>query len=382
MRAEGIVRQVLRDVEGKIHRARLGAVTAAAAALIHGGQVGLAALGRAIGRTSHKHGIKRIDRLLGNEALASELELFYAALTRYVVRTMKRPVILLDWSEVGTGKCVLTAAVPIQGRAITIHSVVAPNSKYAAVSVEREFLATLRGFLDKKSRPILVGDAGFRAPWMKRVRAAGWDFVARVRGRTLVQQAGEPTWRPWKQLWPQVRRIPRTLGTYLIVRNERVQVQLVAVDRRTRTKRRTSTRSRGAPAMRARRAYKEPWVLATSLNLTAKQIVNLYAARMQIELTFRDLKSHRFGWGLEDARCRSIQRIAIQIMLVAVASLVTLLVGLAAEQDGLSRHYQANTIRNRRVISLVALGRAVLARHDERIRIVAVHDHLPFKGIL
>ena len=133
--------------------------------------------------------------------------------------------------------------------------------------------------------------------------------------------------------------------------------------------------------MRARRAYKEPWVLATSLDLPAEQIVKLYAARMQIELTFRDLKSHRFGWGLEDARCRSTQRTAIQIMLVAIASLVTLLVGFAAEQDGLRRHFQANTIRNRRVLSLVALGRAVLATQCERIRIVTVHDHLPFVGI-
>jgi hypothetical protein len=381
MRAEGIVRQVLRGVEGRIHRARLGAVTAATVALIHGGKVGLAALGRAIGVRSHKHGIKRIDRLLGNEALASELDVFYAALARYVLRPLKRPVILLDWSEVGTGKWVLTAAVPVEGRAVTIHSVVVPMAKYTAVAVERQFLQTLRSFLDPASRPILVGDAGFRGPWMKSVRAEGWDFVVRVRGRTLVQRIGESTWESWKQLWPQVRRCPRALGTYLVVRSQGVEVELVAVDQRTNTKRRTSTRSRNAPAMRARRAYKEPWILATSLKLPAKQITKLYAARMQIELTFRDLKSHRFGWGLEDARCRSLQRIAVQVLLVAIASLVTLLVGLAAEQDGLRKHFQANTVRNRRVISLVALGRLVIAGYSERIRAAALHDHLPFVGI-
>jgi Transposase DDE domain len=380
MRAEGIVRQVLRDVEGKIHQARLSAVTAAAVALIRGGKIGLAALGRAIGPKSYKHGIKRIDRLFGNEALAAELEVFYAALARYVVRSMERPVILLDWTEAGPAKWALTAAVPLEGRAITIHSVVVPVSKYTSVKVERDFLATLRGFLGEDCRPILVGDAGFRAPWMKHVRAMGWDFVVRVRGRTLVQRVGESTWRYWKQLGDQARRTPRTLGTYLVTRQQRVEAQLVALDQRTR-KRRAHTRPRGAPAMRARRAYREPWLLATSLDLPAKQIVKLYRARMQIELTFRDLKSHRFGWSFEDARCRSTRRIAIQIMLVAIASLVTLLVGLAAEHDGLSRHFQANTIRNRRVISLVALGRAVLATFREQ-RIVEVHDHLPFKGIL
>jgi len=54
MRAEGIVREVLCDVEREIHRARFGAVCAAVTALIYGGQVGLAALGRTINRRSHK----------------------------------------------------------------------------------------------------------------------------------------------------------------------------------------------------------------------------------------------------------------------------------------------------------------------------------------
>jgi len=47
---------------------------------------------------------------------------------------------------------------------------------------------------------------------------------------------------------------------------------------------------------------KEPWLLATSLPVTstlAKKVVKLYSARMQIEESFRDIKSYRFGAGLE-----------------------------------------------------------------------------------
>lgn len=379
MRAKGIVREVLRGVEGKIHRARVKAVAAAVTALIQGGEVALAALGRAIGPRSYKHGIKRIDRLLGNDALAAELNVFYAALTRYVLRTMQRPVILLDWTEAGNKMCALTAAVPLKGRAITILSVTVPLSRLAAVAVEREFMETLRGFLSEGCKPILVADAGFRGPWMKRVRAMGWDFVTRVRGQTHVRRTGDSVWRHWKQLFPDAHRVPRVLGSYEVVRNHAVQVQLVTVDQR-RTRRATIS-PRNARAMTATRAAHEPWFIATSLSLPAKEVVRLYATRMQIELTFRDLKSHRFGWGFEDARCRSTQRIAIQLLLVAIASLATVLVGLAAEQQGLAKQFQANTIRRRRVISLIALGCAVLRSRRTDIPIAHLHNHLPFAGI-
>ncbi len=382
VRANGIVRHVLRDVSGEIHRARLEALYAAVLALIHGGQIGLAALGRAIAPRSYKNGIKRIDRLLGNPALVGELDAIYAAITRYVLRSSKRPVILLDWTDAGEGMCALTAAVPMQGRAIAIYSVTAPVSRYASPRVERAFLEKLRTFLCPACRPILVGDAGFRGPWMKRVKAMGWDFVTRIRGRTFVQRADESHWQHWKKLSEEAGSKPRSLGSYRIVRNHGVEAELVVVDRRARARASSLITPRNARAMRATRADHEPWFLATSLTLPAKQIVSIYAKRMQIELTFRDLKSHRFGWGFEDARCRSTTRVAVQIMLGALASLVLLLVGMAAETAGLRKQFQANTTTKRRVLSLVALGRAVIRSGDDaHLRIPTPRDWLQFVGI-
>ncbi|MFT6952852.1 MAG: hypothetical protein ACJAUL_004026 [Paraglaciecola sp.] len=44
-------------------------------------------------------------------------------------------------------------------------------------------------------------------------------------------------------------------------------------------------------------------------------------------------------------------------MLVAVlAAMLLILIGAAAEQAGYTRHFQANTIKKRRVISLQYLG--------------------------
>ena len=69
---------------------------------------------------------------------------------------------------------------------------------------------------------------------------------------------------------------------------------------------------RDGNAVRCRKLYKDPWLLATSLQHSrgaGKRIVRLYALRMQIEETFRDLKNGRWGLGLEYARSRSHARL-------------------------------------------------------------------------
>jgi hypothetical protein len=382
MRANSIVRQILGDVERSIHRARSNVIAAAVLAVIHGGHIGLAALGRAIGARSHKHGIKRIDRLLGNRKLIDELAMIYAAIARYTLRTVKRPAILLDWTRIGNTMYALTAAVPVEGRAITIYSVTVPSRQYTAVAVENAFLKKLKELVGPGCVPVLVGDAGFRGPWMKKVREMGWDFLTRIRGRTHVQRVGEKRWQHWKKLSSLAGPAPRSLGRCCFVRTRSVEARLIVVDRRTQRARSSKRNSRNARSLRAVRAQREPWFLATSLECPPKDIVKLYALRMQIELTFRDLKSHRFGWSFTDARCRSPERVAVQIMLAALASLVSMLVGIAAEKAGLHRRFQANTIRHRRVLSFVYLGRELIrVGYAETLLIPDLSEHVRFVGI-
>ena len=387
MRAESIVRQVLGELGTNIHQARLSAVMAAVVSLIHGGQVGLTALGRVITPQSQKHGIKRVDRLLGNQALFKELDDFYAAITLYVLRSAKcstRPTILLDWTESGPTMCTLSAAVPVEGRAIPIYSVTVPLFQYASVAVESAFLAKLQILVGHGCKPILLGDAGFRGPWIKRIQAMGWDFAVRIRGRTQIQLADEPRWQHWKKLSSLAGRVPRSLGQCRFVRTRSVEARLVVVDRRSQRARSSKLKRRNVRARRAAKAQREPWFLATSLRWPPGDVVKLYALRMQIELSFRDLKSHRFGWSFEDARCRSTSRVAVQIMIAAVASLVSMLVGIAAENAGLQRRFQANTIKKRRVLSFVWLGREIINKTPTLLRSLAMPDlsnHIQFGGI-
>ena len=116
-----------------------------------------------------------------------------------------------------------------------------------------------------------------------------------------------------------------------------------------------------------RRLHKAPWLLATSLPHragAARRIKQLYAQRMQIEETFRDLKSHRWGFGLRYARCSGTKRLEILLLIAALATLVAWLVGITARSLQLHRHLQANTERRREVLSTFFIGRE-LTRHQD-----------------
>ena len=83
---------------------------------------------------------------------------------------------------------------------------------------------------------------------------------------------------------------------------------------------------------------------------------------MQIEETPRDAKSHRFGFGLRYSRSSSLERIEVLLLVVALATLVLWLVGLAGRARNIARNLQANTIRHRNVLSTPFIGRLLLLR--------------------
>ena len=92
-----------------------------------------------------------------------------------------------------------------------------------------------------------------------------------------------------------------------------------------------------------------------------KRIVALYAKRMQIEESFRDLKSTRSGFAMTQVRCRSAERASNLLLVALIATWILWFIGTLAERCGQQRSYQANTAR-RRVLSVTYLGRLVYAR--------------------
>lgn len=104
---------------------------------------------------------------------------------------------------------------------------------------------------------------------------------------------------------------------------------------------------------------REPWLLATSLPVTAtlaKKVVKFYRLRMQIEESFRDIKSHRFGLSLAYHRTASVERLQVLLLIAVLALMVLWLLGMATVL--LNKHYQfqANSVRNKRALSVIFIG--------------------------
>jgi hypothetical protein len=97
---------------------------------------------------------------------------------------------------------------------------------------------------------------------------------------------------------------------------------------------------------------------------------------MQIEETFRDLKSHRQGFGLRYARCRCARRLEQLLLIGALATLTLWLVGLHAVATNQVRNFQANTVRARRVLSIPFVGQQLLLRDALRLHASALEHAL------
>jgi hypothetical protein len=381
-----LLRQLTGSLEA-IHMARLRLVFAATAALLRGGKISLTAIGRAIAiSTSQKHGIKRVDRLLGNERLWGERRLFFQAIARRLIPSRSQPVILVDWTDLTKTIWTLTAALSVQGRAVVIYSESHPISRYLKQSVNRRFLRRLRDILPADCVPIIVTDAGFRSPWMKEVVKLGWNYVCRIRGLNRLREVGKVGWRPLLSFFPSVLRRAKDFGLFELGLRARYVTRIIGFRKRGNWTYRGAGWSEKwgkqgkGRTLKQLRAAKEPWILATSLKLSAKKIVALYRSRMQIEETFRDTKCPRFGLSMAEARTTNPRRGDILMLLASLAHFTTILAGLVAEASNLAPRFQANTLRSRRVLSLSRLGRLVLASDDasciDPTAIVAAWDAL------
>ncbi len=364
MRAEQILlRSFERDLQ-RVHLARIRLVFVAVYTLLRTGRLSLTSLGRAIAGSAPKHGIKRIDRLLGNTSVHAERIEFYRAIAHRLIATGSRPVLIVDWTAVTPQLWALVAAVSYEGRALIIYSETHDISSYAKPYVNEAFLDRLRTVLPR-CVPVVLTDAGFRGPWMKLVQSYGWDYIGRIRGLARVRRDKHEAWSDIERLWQMTSPRPLDLGSFEFGQKTRFRTRVVAIRKTLRYQRRPAKRDYGPE--RARRAAREPWILATSLDVHAPKVVELYSRRMQVEETFRDAKSHRFGICLSHARTRSTSRADVLLLLAAFAHVVYVLVGLAAEAVRLQLRYQANTTTNRRVLSLPMLGRLVFGEHAEEL---------------
>lgn len=342
MHAFRIIQGFLREECPAIHAKRrdcLARMTMAAS----GDGLGVVKLGKQLpATTSLRHRIKSSDRLLSNPHLWKERTPIYRALARRLLGKHRRVAIVVDWSELrkdGSAQMLRAAAV-LKGRAFTVYEEVHPQNRLNSPKVHRSFMKTLREVLPADCEPVIITDAGFRAPWFKMLNQQGWAWIGRIRNRDMVRHVDEHAWVGSKSLHAQARTRACDLGEFLYVRSNPTACRLVLF--KARTKGRHAKNKYGKPrqsmrSKRARAAQSEPWLLAaapTLAALSAADVVALYAGRMQIEQTFRDLKNAQLGFGLATCQTRSAKRLAILSLIAALLSYALWLIGLAMRRAG------------------------------------------------
>lgn len=371
MRASEVLQRCLVPALSAMHALRARTLLLAVEALLAGRRLVLIDLARSWpGAERVRAPLKRLDRLLGNRRLHAEREVLHAAMVPWLLRG-PQPVIVVDWCRLKpNGQWhLLRAAVPVGGRTLTVLDMVFPERMQGSPQAEALFLRRLATLVPAGVRPILVTDAGYRAPWCRAVTALGWDWVTRVRNRTLVQPhaAADPAcWLPSTALYPLACRQPRTLGVFDIARYQPLTVMLVLHATPARGRRELTLgkrRARNKRSLACAKREREPWLLAHSPQLTlhARQIVSLYARRMQIELAFRDLKSHRFGQAFEDSLTRCSKRIEVLLLLHTLATFAAWLAGLVAQAQGANARLDPHR-STRKLYSSVRLGWEALVR--------------------
>lgn len=215
MQAVTMIRRYLKTTCASIHATRLTVLCVPVEALIDGGRLTVTGLGRAVwSMTTVKHAIKRMDRLLSNGQIQGEREQIQAALIHWILGRQTQPVIVADWSDLTADRRwqLLRAALPVGGRALTLYEEVHPLKRLTNPQVHRAFLRTLHRLVPPGITPIVVTDAGFRAPWFREVDRIGWIFVGRVRNRNHVRFPEATDWVRSKSLYDRATATPARSG--------------------------------------------------------------------------------------------------------------------------------------------------------------------------
>jgi len=125
MRTDTIVARVLTDCKAFMHQTRWQRLVDLCASALHGQALALTqlALGSSA-KTTLRHRVKAVDRLLGNPAFAAEHLDIYRTLAARWLTGVSPLLIVVDWSSLSADMKWhwLRASVVVEGRSITLNS--------------------------------------------------------------------------------------------------------------------------------------------------------------------------------------------------------------------------------------------------------------------
>lgn len=342
------VHKFVLDLVGEVlHPKQVDSVAHAVVGAIHASTASITELGRAAARArevNEKHSIKQVDRLLAN----SKVDPF--EVMRHVVPVLvagrSRIVVAVDWTEFASNghSTVVASMITEHGRATPLMwlTVASKKLKKRRSKFEDTVLCRLRLAVPEHVHVTVLADRGFADTglfWALQEKM-GCDYVIRFKAGTYVEAANGDVWTAgqWVPANGQVKRLVKARMT-----RKRREVPAVVFVKHA--------------------GMKEPWCLVTSLadGYSAEDVIELYARHFDIEHTFRDQKDWRFGLALDHMTLGTPGRRDRMLLILALATMFSVIVGAAGERLGLDRTLRANTETRKRTHSLLRQGHEYMA---------------------
>lgn len=355
-----------------IHNKRRDALLDAVQALFIGKQLSLSHLGRNLQSTAKERNcIRKMDRLLGNHHLHAEIKSCYHANALMILDNVNQPIISVDWAATDKRKDwhILRASLNVKNRGLTLYQEVHPLENLNSTVTQNKFLTRLKSILPKGCKPIIVADAGFKFSWFKKIKQLGFDFVGRVRSKTGYKSSKSSDWhQDCLDMYRKATTTARHIGKYIFARAHEIECEVIIYKKSKKGRKhfnRSGNRTNNNASNRCARRQTDPWLLVTSLDsdeVNAKRVIEIYSMRMQIEEDFRDIKSHKYGFGLRYSLSNSAKRLEVLLLIASLACLTCWLVSLNAIKDDTHLDYQSNSIKHRNVLSVIFLGCQLIRR--------------------
>ncbi len=301
-------------------------------------RAGLGELGRLLAwdtAIAAKHGIKRVDRFIGNPRI-EPIEAM-RGVVEFLAQPRKRLLVSMDWVDIRQFPCIVLA-VRLKGRAIPLVWQAYREGELfrSQNSMEYGLLRALRTMVPAQTQVVILADRGFgRAEMARLCQELEFDYILRIKPDVYIRSA---------EFSGKLLDLPIRIGQQRVLRNvayrkERPVQQNVAVA--------------WYPDQ------DQPWFLATNLpRLGAIKLTKIFAHRMSIEEYFRDTKSLRNGFALRLTLIQSPQRLNRLLLILAIAYLLLVMIGLYASKTYRSGQWCSNNRKNE--CSLVMVGRAML----------------------
>lgn len=341
------------------HEKRIAVIGEVVETMLHAKSSSVTQLGRRLkNKCQTRSNIRKVDRLYSNAKLVLEKAVIYKEINALIINT-NEPQLSVDASKLpNSNYYTLRATLAASGRGLTVYELVYERSIQGSTKLYKRFLSGLSSVLPEGCTPILVSDAEFRGPWFNLVLKKRWDFVGRARGIRNVSFDGN-TWAKLTTLHSQATGKAASLGLGELTKRSSLLGYFYLYRGRAKNRHaytRSGRHSETDKSKKHAKSSREPWVLFSSLDRPAKEIINIYRRRMTIEENFRDSKSGRYGFGLEMTRSKQKGRYIVMLLLAMIASCIAYLIGCSGETKGLHRKFQANSIKHKRILSRFFLG--------------------------